>query len=211
MRSATCWLLAMLLAVQAGAVLQVDLPTSTLDEACLGSLQARLFIQGSPRAWPATAILPPSGHPAMWHLIFAYDDELRGRTVDKLELALGAERRSWKPERLEAGYPAGPAFPVTARVKSLGPCLDQAPPDAFQVVTDHAGKAVQFQVLLAKEGPLKLEVLDLLGNPVSNLSRGVKSRGRHSFRLSTAGLPAGLYLVKLEMEGRREVRKLLLS
>ena len=210
MRSATRWLLAMLLAVQARAVLQVDLPAATFDEACLAAVHARIVVAGSPRPWPATSILPPSGHPAMWHLLFSYDEELRGRTVDKLELELGGERRSWKPDRLQAGYPTGPAFPLTARVKALGPC-PAASPDAFQVVADPAGKRVWFQVLLGKEGPLKLEVLDLLGNPVSTLSRGVKPRGRHGFRLSTAGLPAGLYLVKLEMDGRREVRKLLLS
>jgi len=200
----------MLLAAQARAVLQVDLPASTLDEACLGSLHVRLHIQDSPRAWPATMVLPPSGHPAMWHLMFAYDDDLRGRTVDRLELELGGERRTWKPDPLQAGYPMGPAFPVVAKLKAFAPCRDSGA-DAFQMQVEPRAKLAQFRVRLDTEGPLRLEVLDLLGNSVSILSRGVKPRGLHGFQLGTAGLPSGLYLVKLELEGRKEIRKLLLS
>lgn len=210
MRSTTCWLLAMLLAAQARAVLQVDVPAQVMDEGCLGSLQARLVIRDSPRAWPATTVLPPSGHPAMWHVVFAYDEELRGRTVERVELQVGDLTRSWKPEPLQAGYPLGPAFPVTARMKAFGPC-PAVGADAFQITVDSRAKLASFRVRLDREGPLRLEVLDLLGNPVAALSRGVKPRGLHGFQLATAGLPSGLYLVKLELEGRKEIRKLLLS
>lgn len=210
MSSAIRWLLGLVLAIQAGAVLQVDVPANVMDESCLGSLQARLVIRDSPRVWPATTVLPPSGHPAMWHLVFAHDEELRGRTVERVELQVGDLTRSWKPEPLQAGYPLGPAFPVMARMKPFGPC-PQVGADAFQIQVEPRAKLALFRVRLDKEGPLRLEVLDLLGNPVAALSRGVKPRGLHGFQLGTAGLPSGLYLVKLELEGRKEIRKLLLS
>ncbi|MFA7331183.1 MAG: hypothetical protein WC326_08925 [Candidatus Delongbacteria bacterium] len=193
------------------AILQLDLPAATLDEACLGELQARLFCVGSARPWPASAILTPSGHPAHWHLIFQYDDELRGKQMDKVELQVGKEHRQWKPGKLEAGYPVGPAFPLTGKLRPLAPCAAGAAPALLRLVPDPKSRATTIQVYLGREGAMRLEVLDLLGNSVSTLGNGSRQRGLHNFLFTGAGLPAGLYLLKLEAEGRREIRKLLLS
>ncbi len=195
----------------ADAILQLDLPAATLDEACLDGLQARLYCVGSSRPWPATSILTPSGHPAHWHLVFQYDDELRGKQVERVELQVGKERRQWKPGKQEAGYPVGPAFPLTGKLRPLGPCVAGAAPALLRLVPDPKSRATLIQVHLGREGAMRLEILDLLGNSVSTLGSGNRQRGIHNFLFTGAGLPAGLYLLKLEVDGRREIRKLLLS
>jgi hypothetical protein len=146
----------------------------------------------------------------MWHLIFQYEDELSGKTVEKVELGLEKERRQWKPRKLESGYPGGPAFPVIGSMRPLGSCTSGKATNSLQVMPDPKARVSQIRVLLQREGPLHLEILDLLGNPVSTLCRGDRNRGVHVFWFSGANLPAGVYLVKLEAEGRREIRKLLL-
>lgn len=210
MRGIVVWLsmLAWVGAVWCGY--QVDLPAAAVDEGCLPVLEARLKCFDSPRWWPATSITGPGGHPSSWHLLFQYDEELRGRRVERVEVSAGGESRVWKPGKAEASYTTGSAPAVTGSFRSLKLCAATRP-DLLQVEVDPATRAGLIRVLLAKEGMLKLDVLDLLGNPVGSLCRATRPAGVHTFQFVRGAQPAGLYLIKLEVEGRREIRKLLLS
>lgn len=56
---------------------------------------------------------------------------------------------------------------------------------------------------------VELVVHDLLGRPTTVLHRGALAAGSHEFHWDATGLPGGLYLVSLEIDGQREVRRAL--
>jgi len=63
---------------------------------------------------------------------------------------------------------------------------------------------------LARGGPARLSVHDLLGREVAVLVDGPLPAGEHAARFDAAGLPSGLYLAALEAGGGRAARKLAL-
>ncbi len=60
-----------------------------------------------------------------------------------------------------------------------------------------------------RAGPLRLAVYDVLGREVTVLAEGVLTPGEHALTLDGAGLPSGLYLVRLETGRQTETVKLL--
>lgn len=60
-------------------------------------------------------------------------------------------------------------------------------------VRDHA--RVSFSV--EKPGPLRVELLDLMGRRIAVLADGMYSTGTHTAFLNAAGLPAGVYLLRM--------------
>jgi hypothetical protein len=63
---------------------------------------------------------------------------------------------------------------------------------------------------LTSPGDVHLTVHNLAGQVVAELVRGVVPSGRHQLVWDAAGLAGGLYLVRLERDGRVEMRKALL-
>ncbi|MDX1530981.1 MAG: T9SS type A sorting domain-containing protein [Rhodothermales bacterium] len=63
---------------------------------------------------------------------------------------------------------------------------------------------------LSRPERVRVAVLDVLGREVARLVDGPRLAGAHRARLDASGLAAGVYLVVLEAEGVRAVRKLLL-
>ncbi len=59
-----------------------------------------------------------------------------------------------------------------------------------------AGRAT-VTVLLAKRTDLRVEVFDVLGRRVTVLHDAATEAGQHRFGLATAGLPSGVYLVRM--------------
>lgn len=60
-----------------------------------------------------------------------------------------------------------------------------------------------------RTGPLRLAVFDVLGREVAVLAEGTLAPGEHALTLDGAGLPSGLYLVRLETGRQTETVKLL--
>ena len=60
-----------------------------------------------------------------------------------------------------------------------------------------------------RPAPLRLVVYDVLGREVAVLAEGVLPPGEHALTLDGAGLPSGLYLVRLETGRQAETVKLL--
>ncbi len=63
-------------------------------------------------------------------------------------------------------------------------------------------------VELPAAGPVRLDVVDVLGRVVAVLRDGPMAGGAHEVTLGTGGLPSGVYFVRLRAEGRTETRKL---
>ncbi len=63
---------------------------------------------------------------------------------------------------------------------------------------------------LAETSTVRLAVYDVAGRQVALLSDGLQATGTHQVNFNAAGLPAGLYLARLEANGRSETQKLLL-
>lgn len=63
---------------------------------------------------------------------------------------------------------------------------------------------------LSVSGEASVRVYDLLGREVARLVSGRMSAGQHSVTFDAAGLSSGMYLVVLESEGMRDLRKVTL-
>jgi subtilisin family serine protease len=63
---------------------------------------------------------------------------------------------------------------------------------------------------LSVSGNVRINVYNLLGQRVSTLFEGVQTSGQHSVTFDAAGLSSGMYLVVLESNGMRDVRKVTL-
>ena len=71
-------------------------------------------------------------------------------------------------------------------------------------------KKIAILALLAATGVARLAVYDLAGRQVAVLADGLQAAGSHQVSFDAAGLPAGLYLARLEANGHSETQKLLL-
>jgi protocatechuate 3,4-dioxygenase beta subunit len=63
---------------------------------------------------------------------------------------------------------------------------------------------------LAAPGNVRLTVYDVTGRPVASLLNAFQNAGRHQIAFNAAGLPSGVYMVRLEAGGQLMVRKLTL-
>ena len=63
---------------------------------------------------------------------------------------------------------------------------------------------------LSVSGEVRISVVNQLGQHVTTLFAGKQAPGQHSVTFDAAGLPSGMYVVVLESEGMRDVRKVTL-
>ena len=70
--------------------------------------------------------------------------------------------------------------------------------------------ATRVTVTLARPETVRLALVDLLGHEVRVVREGPLPAGEHAIAVDGAGLPSGLYLLRLEHGGRVEARKVLL-
>ncbi len=68
---------------------------------------------------------------------------------------------------------------------------------------------VSFEV--AEAGPVRVEVLDVLGRRVAALTDGIVAAGEHTARWEAGALPSGLYLVRLTAGDQIQTRRLTLT
>jgi hypothetical protein len=84
--------------------------------------------------------------------------------------------------------------------RSEGPVLLANYPNPFNPST-----VVSYR--LSVSGEARVDVFNVLGQRVATLFDGVQAAGSHTVTFDAAGLPSGMYLVVLESEGMRDVRK----
>ena len=63
---------------------------------------------------------------------------------------------------------------------------------------------------VAKDGPVKIEVYNLLGQSVAKLVDAELKAGKHSIQWDASKFSTGMYLVKMEAEGYKSVKKTIL-
>ena len=66
------------------------------------------------------------------------------------------------------------------------------------------------EVELSDFGDVKLDVFELSGKVIRNLTSGFYPVGTHKFEWNAEGLPAGMYFLRVETNGFTETRKLIL-
>ena len=81
--------------------------------------------------------------------------------------------------------------------------LHAAYPNPFNAVT-------RLAYSLPRAANIRLTVFDVTGREVRTLVEGMQEGGRHEVFFDGAGLPSGLYLVRMESGSYSAVRKLLL-
>lgn len=81
---------------------------------------------------------------------------------------------------------------------------EPAPPSggAFRLAPNPTAGASELSVTLAAAGSVRIEVTNVLGQRVSGLDAGRLGAGAHRLSVPTAGLPAGVYAVRLVVDGR---------
>ncbi len=73
----------------------------------------------------------------------------------------------------------------------------------------HPETTIRYQV--AQTGPVRLDIVDLLGRTVAVLVDDVRSVGTHTVTLDARDLPGGLYLYRLQAGATVRVRKMILA
>ena len=76
---------------------------------------------------------------------------------------------------------------------------------AVNVVPNPAGDRAEVFANLKDAGPVKVEVLDLLGQPVMRVANEVKPAGPAQWALNLESLPTGLYLVRVQQQDAVQV------
>ncbi|MBI5464592.1 MAG: T9SS type A sorting domain-containing protein [Ignavibacteriales bacterium] len=97
---------------------------------------------------------------------------------------------------------AGPALDVFAGIIPEHSALHQNHPNPFNpstVITYH----------LAKNGAVKLSVFDIEGKEVRILTNTYQPAGSYAIRFSASGLPSGMYVYRLLVNGMTFSKKML--
>lgn len=100
--------------------------------------------------------------------------------------------------------------PVVLTVTPGTDAEDEAAPEAASGLTVYPNPAsgqVTVGLTLDKASEVRVEVYDVLGRAVAVLHEGPLGAGEHALSFEAAGLPAGLYLVRVEGEGFRAARR----
>jgi hypothetical protein len=71
--------------------------------------------------------------------------------------------------------------------------------------------ATRITYTLPAEGRVSLKVFDLLGREVATLTEGVQPAGTHTVLFDGSSLASGMYLYRLEADGRTAVRRMILT
>ena len=79
---------------------------------------------------------------------------------------------------------------------------------ALSVGPNPARAAATVRYTLAAPAAVRVTVVDVLGRAVARPVDGARAAGPHAEALGVAGLPAGVYAVRLEVDGRTVVRRL---
>ena len=113
----------------------------------------------------------------------------------------GVGASDWRqPYRLTVA--AAPALAARLQAQTFG--LEPAAPNPFQDQTELAYR-------LSEDGPVSLTVFDALGRRVAVLAEGERAAGAHRAAFDASGLPAGIYIVRLQAGAQSAVQRVMLA
>ncbi|MFW5973165.1 MAG: T9SS type A sorting domain-containing protein [Bacteroidota bacterium] len=87
-------------------------------------------------------------------------------------------------------------------------------PDAFRLLQNYPNPfnpSTNITFELRRPMDVRLSVFDLLGREVAVLTDGPRAAGPHTLRFDAEDLPSGVYVYRLEVDGQRASRSLILS
>ncbi|UCH78123.1 MAG: T9SS type A sorting domain-containing protein [Candidatus Coatesbacteria bacterium] len=105
--------------------------------------------------------------------------------------------------RLEVELARGSEALGTARVGGQVPTRF-----AFEVAPNPARTAAKLTLGLPSSAAVKVVLYDLAGRKVTTVTEGPRAEGEHVVELDVSGLPAGVYVLRLETEGHAAARRL---
>jgi hypothetical protein len=77
--------------------------------------------------------------------------------------------------------------------------------DGLQVLPNPVNGPAQVVYALAEAGAVRMELVDMLGRSLSVLHNGWSAAGPYRIDLPTAGLHSGVYLLRMQHQGRSQV------
>ncbi len=121
------------------------------------------------------------------------------KTIANLSVTDGMLDLYFKPE---AGRTLLNGLMITAVTNAVTHAT--APPESFQfaVFPNPFNSATQIAYALTKPGRVAITVVDVQGRVVQNVMSEFRAAGTHSLRLAAANWPAGIYFVRVQVEGR---------
>lgn len=78
---------------------------------------------------------------------------------------------------------------------------------AITIVPNPAKDRAAVSAFLGTAGPVRVDLMDLLGRPVRSIDAGSKPAGAARWDLDLAGLPSGMYFVRIDQGGHVQVAK----
>jgi hypothetical protein len=125
---------------------------------------------------------------------------------------------NWRNDMVWARFMSNPDIArglLLAGFTSLPAGVDDPPVAAardvfFGAQPNPASGSTTLRFRLARASSVRLDVFDPQGRRVAALLDGRREGGEHTVTLDGRGLPAGLYLCRLEVEGRAQFRKAIL-
>ncbi len=83
--------------------------------------------------------------------------------------------------------------------------------EVFEPYPNPASDDVTFSFITNRKGISKIEIYDVLGNKVKSMERDVQSKGFQEISVSLDGVPAGLYVYRLSLEGAGFTRSMVVT
>jgi hypothetical protein len=80
----------------------------------------------------------------------------------------------------------------------------------FQNYPNPFNPSTTITYILDQPSEMKIQVFNMLGQKVATLTEATKSAGRHSVRWNAEEFSSGVYIYRLEVEGKRSVTKKLM-
>jgi hypothetical protein len=132
-----------------------------------------------------------------WEVAAVPDAEGDGRA----DLVVGAQAEDGGAVNAGRAYVFSTSTIVAAEPEPGGAAL------AFTAWPNPASGPVALAFTLERPGPIRLAVYDALGREAAVLLDGVRPAGPHEATIDAAALAPGLYLARLEAEGRAVTRR----
>jgi hypothetical protein len=122
-------------------------------------------------------------------LLLAFDPGEMARALQPF--SPGEEREVVLHGRLRDGCP------FEARDRIVVPSAPGVTLDAGPKILSPVGARVRIQYALGARAPVRLAVYDVAGRYVQEIERQVRGPGRHEVAWNAAGVPSGIYFVRL--------------
>lgn len=105
------------------------------------------------------------------------------------------------------------AVKVVVEKGVVGITDDNLTPSGFEVSPNYPNPfnpSTTINYQLSKSGEVNIEIYNALGEKVYFENKGIQREGKHQFKWNAAGLPSGIYLVRLSLDNNIKTIKTLL-